>query len=110
GIELNQVWTNLIDNAIHAVSENGIITIRTKFNDNGSDTVNVEIIDNGSGIPQEIKDKIFDPFFTTKAPGEGSGLGLEITYRIIVKQHKGSIGFESRPGVTKFTVCLPVDL
>jgi signal transduction histidine kinase len=87
-----------------------VITIRTGFSDNGSNTVNVEIIDNGGGIPPEVQDKIFDPFFTTKAPGEGSGLGLEISYRIIVNQHKGSIGFESRPGFTKFSVCLPVDL
>jgi signal transduction histidine kinase len=110
GGELNQVWTNMIDNAIDAVPEKGMITIRTGMNGNGSDTVNVEIIDNGNGIPQEIQDKIFDPFFTTKAPGEGSGLGLEITYRIIVNQHKGTIGFESRPGFTKFSICLPVDL
>jgi len=110
GGELNQVWTNMIDNAIDAVPEKGMITIRTGMNGNGADTVNVEIIDNGNGIPQEIQDKIFDPFFTTKAPGEGSGLGLEITYRIIVNQHKGTIGFESRPGFTKFSICLPVDL
>lgn len=110
GVELNQVWTNLIDNSIDAVPDNGIITIRTGLNNNNSDTVNVEIIDNGEGIPPEVQDKIFDPFFTTKAPGEGSGLGLEITYRIIVNQHKGSIGFESKPGFTKFSICLPVDL
>jgi signal transduction histidine kinase len=110
GGELNQVWTNLIDNAIDAVSVGGSITIRTGMSDNGADTVNVEITDNGKGIPADVQDKIFDPFFTTKAPGEGSGLGLEITYRIIVNQHKGSIGFESRPGFTKFSVCLPVDL
>lgn len=110
GVELNQVWTNLLDNAIDAVPDKGVITIRTGFNDNGSNTVNVEIIDNGGGIPPEVQDKVFDPFFTTKAPGEGSGLGLEISYRIIVNQHKGSIGFESRPGFTKFSVCLPVDL
>ncbi len=110
GVELNQVWTNLLDNSIDAVPDKGTITIKTGYSDNGSNTVNVEITDNGKGIPPEVQDKIFDPFFTTKAPGEGSGLGLEITYRIIVNQHKGSIGFESRPGFTKFSVCLPVDL
>jgi signal transduction histidine kinase len=110
GGELNQVWTNLIDNAIDAVSANGVITIRTGMNGNGSNAVKVEITDNGMGIPPDVQDKIFDPFFTTKAPGEGSGLGLEITYRIIVNQHKGSIDFESRPGFTKFSICLPVDL
>jgi signal transduction histidine kinase len=110
GVELNQVWTNLIDNAIDAVSDGGQITVKSGLNINSPNTVNVEVIDNGNGIPPEVQEKIFDPFFTTKAPGEGSGLGLEITYRIIVNQHKGSVGFESRPGFTKFSVCLPVDL
>ena len=110
GVELNQVWTNLLDNSIDAVPNNGTIAVKTWFNDNGSNTVNVEITDNGKGIPPDIQNKIFDPFFTTKAPGEGSGLGLEISYRIIVNQHKGYIGFESKPGFTKFSVCLPVEL
>lgn len=107
GSELNQVWTNLIDNAIDAVDDDGTITIKTYRND--GDTVSVEIIDNGVGIPEEIQGKIFDPFFTTKAPGEGTGLGLDISQTIIIKHHKGMIELSSRPGLTKFKISLPID-
>ena len=107
GSELNQVWTNFIHNAIDAVEDEGIITIKTSMNQNN--TVSVEIIDNGKGIPKDIQDKIFDPFFTTKAPGEGTGLGLEISHRIIVNQHAGSIDLYSEPGLTKFIINLPLN-
>jgi signal transduction histidine kinase len=113
GGELNQVWTNLLDNAIDAVPEKGgQITIRT-FQDFAcatTPTVAVQIQDNGSGIPEEIRNRIFDPFFTTKEPGKGTGIGLEITNRIVVGQHKGSIEVESVPGNTQFTVYLPISL
>ncbi|MDA2921250.1 ATP-binding protein, partial [Desulfobacterota bacterium AH_259_B03_O07] len=109
GSELNQVWTNLIHNAIDAVDNEGTITIKTYRQDNNSKTVSVEIIDNGIGIPEEIQNKIFDPFFTTKDPGEGTGLGLDISHRIIVKHHNGSIDLSSKPGLTKFRICLPID-
>jgi signal transduction histidine kinase len=103
GSELNQVWTNLIDNAIEAISSQGTIWIRTS---NENDCVFVEIADNGSGIPPEIQSRIFEPFFTTK-PVVGTGLGLEIVHRIIVGQHKGDIRCFSKPGDTCFQVRLP---
>lgn len=109
GGELNQVWTNLLDNAIFALGDEGNIGIKTYPNNNGSNTITVEISDDGKGIPKDIQNKIFDPFFTTKEPGEGTGMGLEISHRIIVNQHKGSIDLESKPGNTKFIICLPVD-
>ncbi|MDJ0897359.1 MAG: ATP-binding protein [Xenococcus sp. MO_188.B8] len=101
--ELIQVWTNLIHNAIQAMQEQGQLTISTKLKNN---RVKVEICDSGSGIPPDIQDKIFEPFFTTKAIGEGSGLGLHISQQIIDK-HQGTITFDSKPGQTKFAVCLP---
>ncbi len=113
GGELNQVWTNLIDNAIDAVPEkDGRITVRTfqDFTCTTTPTVAVGIQDNGTGIPEEIRNRIFDPFFTTKEPGKGTGIGLEISHRIVVGQHKGSIEVESAPGNTRFTVYLPVSL
>ena len=103
--EINQVWTNLIDNAIDAMEKDGILKIRL-YKD--LQFVKTEIIDNGSGIPEEHLHSIFDPFFTTKAIGEGTGLGLEVVQRII-NQHKGDIKVESKPGETKFTVCIPVE-
>jgi signal transduction histidine kinase len=103
--ELNQVWTNLIDNALSAMGATGTLTIRT-FGEDG--TVVVEIGDTGSGIPPEVKDRIFEPFFTTKAVGEGTGLGLDITWRIVVNKHHGDIQVESRPGDTRFQVRLPL--
>ena len=107
GSELNQVWTNLIDNAISAMKGIGKITIRTYLENS---QLVVEIIDNGPGIPLYIQSKIFDPFFTTKAPGEGTGLGLSISHNIITQKHKGQIKVISKPGETCFQVKLPVSI
>lgn len=104
GSELNQVWTNLIDNAIDAMQGKGDITIRTS--PQGKSVV-VEIEDNGPGIPAEIQPKLFTPFFTTKAMGKGTGLGLNISYNIVMK-HRGDIRVTSQPGRTCFTITLPV--
>jgi signal transduction histidine kinase len=109
GSDLNQVWTNLIDNAIDALAEKGKvnkgeITVRTAREDGYA---LVDIQDNGPGIPPEIKGRIFDPFFTTKPVGEGTGLGLDTVYRI-VRQHRGSIRVDSQPGETHFQVRLPI--
>lgn len=106
GSELNQVWTNLIDNAVGAMDGKGKLRLRTR---GGGDGVVVEIIDDGPGISAEDQEKIFDPFFTTKAPGEGTGLGLNISHKIVVEKHGGRIGVESRPGRTCFTVELPLE-
>ncbi|MDQ4078627.1 MAG: CoA-binding protein [Chloroflexota bacterium] len=106
GSELNQVWTNLIDNAAYALDGQGQITIRTRCE---GEWVVVEIQDNGPGIPKEIQSKIYDPFFTTKPPGEGSGLGLNISYRIIVNEHHGDIKLFSEPGLTCFQIWLPIN-
>jgi len=105
GSELNQVWTNLIDNAIHAVNGTGKICIGTCLEDN---QLLVEIVDNGSGIPPEVQSHLFEPFFTTKPVGTGTGLGLIISNRIVADRHGGEIEFESRPGETRFKVRLPV--
>ena len=104
GSELNQVWTNLIDNAIDAMSGKGELRLRT-YRDNGC--IVVEIGDNGPGISPEIEAHIFDPFFTTKGVGEGTGLGLDTVQRI-VKKHRGNIQVNSKPGDTRFQVWLPV--
>ncbi|MFN8331865.1 MAG: ATP-binding protein [Saprospiraceae bacterium] len=104
GSELNQVWTNLLDNAVDAMSGKGEIRISTYKEPNG---VVVEIEDNGPGIPPEVQPYIFDPFYTTKEPGKGSGLGLSTSYGIIVQKHKGSITVDSIPGQTIFRVRLP---
>ncbi|MCX7594474.1 MAG: ATP-binding protein [Fischerella sp.] len=106
GTELNQVWTNLIDNAIDALGESGQIWVRTARE---IDYVLVEIADNGPGIPPEIQSRIFEPFFTTKEVGAGTGLGLEIAYRIVVFQHHGDIRLFSEPGNTRFQVRLPIN-
>nr|WP_083752184.1 ATP-binding protein [Saccharothrix sp. ALI-22-I] len=103
--ELNQVWTNLIDNAVAAMDRRGTLTVRTSRA--GHDLV-VEIGDTGSGIPAEVKGRIFEPFFTTKAVGEGTGLGLDISWRIVVDRHHGDIRVESEPGDTRFQVLLPL--
>jgi signal transduction histidine kinase len=103
GSELNQVWTNLIDNAIDAMDGRGKLLVRTQAE---FDRVLVEIRDNGPGIPPEIRDHIFEPFFTTKPVGEGTGLGLDTVYRIIQK-HRGQIRVDSEPGKTSFQVRLP---
>ncbi len=105
GSELNQVWTNLIDNAIDAMDEKGILEIITTTY---SDRIEIQITDSGSGIPPEIKSRIFEPFFTTKPVGKGSGLGLEVVRRIVEIRHQGSIAVNSQPGKTQFTICLPV--
>jgi signal transduction histidine kinase len=104
GGELNQVWTNLFDNAIDAAPKGGKIEIRTSTE---GDQALIEITDNGPGIPPEIQSRIFEPFFTTKGVGEGTGLGLDTTYRII-KHHDGTIRFDTRPGQTTFSVRLPL--
>src|SRR6201997_1578773 len=104
GSELNQVWTNLIDNAADAMKGQGKLRIRTMRE--GEDVL-VEFVDNGSGIPAEIQTKIFDPFFTTKPIGEGTGLGLDTVYRI-VRKHRGNVSVVSSPGNTCFRVRLPI--
>jgi signal transduction histidine kinase len=104
GSELNQVWTNLIDNAIDAMGGKGELVIRTARE---LDFVLVEIIDNGPGIPDAVKPHLFEPFFTTKGVGEGTGIGLDTVYRI-VRAHRGEVAFESRPGRTSFQVRLPL--
>lgn len=106
GSELNQVWTNLIDNAIDAMNRQGQILIRTSCE---SDFLLVEIADNGPGIPPEIQSHIFEPFYTTKGVGQGTGLGLHIVYRV-VEQHQGDINVSSEPGNTKFQIRLPLKL
>jgi signal transduction histidine kinase len=105
--ELNQVWTNLIDNALDAMEINGkgVLLIKTRRD---KDCVEVTIGDNGPGIPDELKSQIFDPFFTTKEVGKGTGLGLDVVTRI-VKQHNGSIKVNSRPGKTEFIVEFPIN-
>jgi signal transduction histidine kinase len=112
GGELNQVWTIILDNAIDAMQGQGVLRIRTYSvqDARGAGAVVVEISDTGPGIPAGIQDRIFDAFFTTKEPGQGSGLGLHIAYGIVVKQHRGEIGVESRPGETTFRVSLPVHM
>jgi signal transduction histidine kinase len=104
GSELNQVWTNLIHNAIDAMGDRGLLTIRTRANDAG---VTVEIQDDGPGIPDDVLPRVFDPFFTTKPVGSGTGLGLHIAHTIVVAHHHGQIRVRSRPGATCFSVTLP---
>ena len=105
--ELNQVWTNLIDNAVDAMGGTGTLTVRTAM-DTDRNQILVEIGDTGPGIPQEIRNRIFEPFFTTKDVGQGTGLGLDISWRIVVKKHHGDIRVESSPGDTRFQVRLPL--
>lgn len=108
GSELNQVWTNLIDNAADAVGESsGEITLRTRPAEGG---ILVEVEDNGAGISAEAQARIFEPFFTTKPPGHGTGLGLDISYNIVTLKHGGEITFESEPGRTVFRVWLPAQI
>ena len=107
GSELNQVWTNILDNAADAVDGSGNVVIRTRQE---SDWVIVEIEDDGPGIPEDIQPKIFDTFFTTKPPGKGTGLGLDISYNIVVQKHRGDIKVTSKPGRTCFQVWLPTNL
>ena len=105
GGELNQVWTNLLDNAIDAAGPEGDVRIRTSREE---DWLVVEIADNGSGIPADVQSRIFDPFFTTKELGGGTGLGLDVARRIVTERCNGEIEFESQPGDTRFRVRLPV--
>jgi len=106
GAELNQVWTNLIDNALQAMDGSGTLTIRTSRVD--EHRVAVEIGDTGPGIAPEVIGRIFEPFFTTKPVGQGTGLGLDISWRIVVNKHHGDLQVESQPGDTRFRVILPV--
>jgi signal transduction histidine kinase len=103
--ELNQVWTNLLDNALDAVAPGGRVSVRTRRVDG---QVEVVIGDDGPGIPEDLRGRIWEPFFTTKPMGEGSGLGLDIARRIVVGRHGGEIRLESSPGDTRFLVSLPV--
>jgi signal transduction histidine kinase len=105
GSELNQVWTNLLDNAIDAMDGHGQILIRTRRD---GQALLVEIVDQGPGIPRELGSRIFDPFFTTKEVGKGTGLGLDIVRRIVVDRYRGEVSFESVPGETRFLVRLPL--
>lgn len=103
--ELNQVWTNLIDNAVCAMGGAGTLTVRTARD---RDRALIEFGDTGPGIPPDIRDRIFEPFFTTKPVGEGTGLGLDISYRIVVHKHHGDLRVKSWPGDTRFQVRLPL--
>jgi signal transduction histidine kinase len=105
--ELNQAWTNLIDNAVSAMGRTGVLTVRTGL-DQDQDQVVVDICDTGPGVPPQIRNRIFEPFFTTKPVGQGTGLGLDITWRIVVTKHHGDVQLESVPGDTRFRVRLPV--
>ncbi|MEO8701978.1 MAG: ATP-binding protein [Kofleriaceae bacterium] len=107
GSELNQVWTNLVDNAIAAMAGTGELAIVTRA---AGDSISVEVIDDGPGIPETIQPEIWKPFFTTKPPGEGSGLGLHLSWNVVVRRHRGRIELESRPGRTCFRVVLPIRL
>jgi signal transduction histidine kinase len=104
--ELNQVWTNLLDNAIDAAPDGGLI--RVEVGRDSATSAAVRVVDNGPGIPREIQARIFEPFFTTKPVGQGTGLGLDIVERIVVQQHGGSVEVDSVPGRTVLIVRLPV--
>jgi signal transduction histidine kinase len=106
GGELNQVWTNLLDNAIDAIGEKGTITITTRLD---GPCVEVDIADDGPGIDPDVREHIFDPFFTTKDVGKGTGLGLDTARRIVTERHRGSISVDSEPGRTVFHVWLPTE-
>jgi signal transduction histidine kinase len=102
--ELNQVWTNLVHNALDAMAGQGTLTLRTARD---GDCALVEIADTGPGIPDELRRRVFEPFFTTKPVGQGTGLGLDVSWRIVVKRHGGDLRVTSRPGDTRFQVLLP---
>ena len=107
--DLNQVWTNIIDNAIAAMGEDGgTLTIRTARD--GEKMARVEICDTGPGVPNDVRERIFEPFFTTKPVGEGTGLGLDLAWNIVVKKHRGDLRVESVPGDTRFIVLLPLEM
>jgi signal transduction histidine kinase len=105
GSELNQVWTNLIDNAVDALGETGTITIATRRD---GPCIRVDIGDDGPGIPEEARRRVLEPFFTTKAVGSGTGLGLDTVRRIIEDRHDGSLNFDTGPDGTTFHVWLPI--
>jgi signal transduction histidine kinase len=105
GAELNQVWTNLLDNAIDALGEQGTITITTRLDGNCAE---IDIADDGPGVPEEIRDRVFEPFFTTKEVGRGTGLGLDNARRILTDRHHGSLTLESAPGRTVFRARVPI--
>ena len=107
GSELNQVWTNIMDNALDALDGKGHLFVRTAIE---NDCVLVEIGDDGPGIPEEVQSRIFEPFFTTKEVGHGTGLGLDTAYRIVVTRHGGDLSVVSKPGDTRFQVRLPLTL
>jgi signal transduction histidine kinase len=102
--ELNQVWTNLVHNALDAMAGQGTLTLRTARD---GDCALVEIADTGPGIPDELRRRVFEPFFTTRPVGQGTGLGLDVSWRIVVKRHGGDLRVTSRPGDTRFQVLLP---
>jgi signal transduction histidine kinase len=109
GSELNQVWTNLIDNAIDAMDGRGALQITaTRGGEPGASGVQVSICDSGPGIPPDVRSRVFEPFFTTKPVGKGTGLGLDISWRIVVERHAGEFRVESEPGDTRFQVRLPL--
>ncbi|MGV0813536.1 ATP-binding protein [Mycolicibacterium boenickei] len=103
--DLNEVWSNIIHNAVQAMDGHGTLTVRTGWQ---GDLIRVEIGDDGPGIPDDIMERIFTPFFTTKPFGEGTGLGLDLAWRIVVEKHGGDLRVQSKPGDTRFTVLLPV--
>ena len=105
GAGLSQVWTNLLDNAIDASPQKGLVRIRTWNDDN---SLYVSVADHGSGIADEIAGKVFEPFFTTKPVGEGTGLGLDLSRKIVIEQYRGEISFTSSPQGTDFLVRLPL--
>ncbi|HJW83047.1 MAG TPA: ATP-binding protein, partial [Anaerolineae bacterium] len=107
GSQLNQVWTNIIDNAVDAMQGQGDLILQTQLKDGA---IEVEIGDTGPGIAADIQPRIFEAFFTTKPPGVGTGLGLNIAYNIVVQQHGGQIRVASEPGRTRFSVTLPIQL
>ncbi|HEY5844590.1 MAG TPA: ATP-binding protein [Mycobacterium sp.] len=104
--DLNEVWTNIIHNAIQAMDGHGTLTLRTAWE--GTENIRIEICDDGPGVPEEIVDRIFTPFFTTKPFGEGTGLGLDLASRIVIEKHHGNLRVESRPGDTRFIIVLPL--
>jgi signal transduction histidine kinase len=103
--ELNQVWTNLVDNALDAMGGTGTLTLRTALE---GDYAVVEVADTGPGIPEEVRRRVFEPFFTTKPIGQGTGLGLDVAWRIVTNRHGGVIKVRSEPGDTRFVVRLPL--
>jgi signal transduction histidine kinase len=103
--ELNQVWTNLVVNALDAMGGAGTVTLRTARD---GDSALVEVADTGPGVPAELRKRIFEPFFTTKPVGRGTGLGLDVSWRIVVQRHGGDLRLVSEPGDTRFQVRLPL--